>query len=176
MDAANFLLSTLRSPTVTHVGFFMFTHTNHFKHRTLSVRGGRKDRAVLCTDDRTYELRLAETSNTIILAAAEAPGDAAAVAATGASPAGKRAAGDSADASPGALTIHTAAIRSYYELRRAPPDTARLVHLLRKCAYAGPRDPADAGDAVRVVLFWGVWFWFWFGLCFFCGAAPPTRY
>ena len=33
----------------------------------MSIRGDKSDYAVLCTDDKTYEVREAETSNTLLL-------------------------------------------------------------------------------------------------------------
>ena len=78
------MASTLEQPVVLGTGFStsgykMFELDENVLQALLrddgsvSIKGGRADEAVLCTEDRTYTLRLAESSNTILLAPDRAP-------------------------------------------------------------------------------------------------------
>ena len=72
---------------------------------SLAIKGGAKDEAVLCTASRTFTLRLAESSNTLLLSPGEMPKKA--------PPGGP----------PATLSV-SASAKAYYELVPTAPRTA----------------------------------------------------
>ena len=81
---------------------------------------------MLCTATRTYLLRLAESSNTLLLMPGQLPK------------------APPAEGPPASITISTSA-SAYYELVPTAPRASSLPELLALCPYRAPRLPAD-GD------------------------------
>lgn len=76
---------------------------------SLTLKGHQNDLAVICTDSETYELRLAETTNTLIVAEAVP--------------------------TEGSAVILSAGIKSYCELIRVAPHLDRLTDMLQTKPY-----------------------------------------
>ena len=98
---------------------------------SVKVKGGPNDEAVLCTANKTYTLRLAESSNTLLLGAS-APKVRARVT-------GKRLRLDDAESAEGTeagLEIETA-VSAHFELLRSAPRTSSLLTLLSARPYNG---------------------------------------
>ena len=81
---------------------------------------------MLCTATRTYLLRLAESSNTLLLTPGQLPK------------------APPTEGPPATVTISTSA-SAYYELVPTAPRASSLPELLALCPYRAPRLPAD-GD------------------------------
>ena len=100
------------------------THASLAPHGSLAIKGDPKEEAVLCTATRTYLLRLAESSNTLLLTADTLPKAA------------------PADGPPATVTISTS-VQSYYELVPTAPRASALPELLAVCPY---RDASSGGN------------------------------
>merc|ERR1740130_92951 len=93
---------------------------------SLAIKGNPNEEAVLCTATRTYLLRLAESSNTLLLMPGQLPK------------------APPAEGPPATITISSSA-SAYYELVPTAPRASALPELLALCPYRAPRLPAD-GD------------------------------
>lgn len=111
------------------------------------VRGDRSEEAVLCTGNRTYEVKMADTSNTLLIVPdLTVPSD------------------PDFQCSDEGTVLHrsrevSACLSAYLELRPCPPKTSKLKQLLSQCPYRGeefeaksdPRDEySEASDPRRV--------------------------
>lgn len=96
----------------------------------LMLKGEGAENVVLCSRTKTYDVKLAETSNTLLLLPAESDCD--------------KENGTTTRSILGSCT-------SYYELKNAKPNTASLNTLLMKCPYAGAAREAqlDSDTAKR---------------------------
>ena len=104
---------------------------------SVSIKGGTNEEAVLCTAERTYVMRLAESSNTLLLSP-DALSE------------------KTLAAAPSAVTM-VATASSHYELIASAPRTAALRGRLKAAPYAGaeadaelPDEPAVGGDEMAV--------------------------
>ncbi|XP_033614823.1 sister chromatid cohesion protein DCC1 [Fukomys damarensis] len=96
--------------------------------RSLVIRGEKEEQAVLCSSDRTYELKVADTSNLLLCV----PG-----CKTPAQLAGQ-------DAAPGLLHAEIFGFsNNYWELRRCRPKLQKLRKLLKENTYEGPDSPKE---------------------------------
>lgn len=91
-----------------------------------TIKGDPDDEACLCTPDRTFVLRLAESSNTHYLIPSQVSSE----------PAG------------GVLSI-AASNGTYYEVKPSVPRLVKLRRTLAQHAYAGPNEPAAMEDDVE---------------------------
>jgi sister chromatid cohesion protein DCC1 len=93
---------------------------------SVHIKGGDDDEALLCTRDRTFVMRSAESSNSMLLAPSRPP-------ATGA----------------GELSIQ-ASTSAHFELLPSAPRVGQLRGVLGAWPYAGPKaEAADGGEAGR---------------------------
>lgn len=116
------------------------------------LKGNGDENVVLCSDERTYTVKTADTSNSLFLIPppeASAVEDAPIAAAASSSSGGVNS----------ALLDFTrrrevaAVVSSYLELAQTPPRLDRLRELLAECPYAGP--DAEAVATGRTVGRWG---------------------
>ncbi|XP_065905943.1 sister chromatid cohesion protein DCC1-like isoform X2 [Dysidea avara] len=101
---------------------------------TVVLRGDRDDNAVLCTTDTTFELKLAETSNTMLLAPALSDPS---------QP-------DFQKTETGTLLCRevTACLDTYFEARSCRPQLDKLKRLLRESPYSGPEHEVMDDDVI----------------------------
>lgn len=92
---------------------------------SLAIKGNPNEEAVLCTASRTYLLRLAESSNTLLLAPGQLPK------------------APPAEGPPADITISSSA-SAYFELVPTAPRASTLPELLALCPYP---TAAEAGEA-----------------------------
>ena len=111
---------------------------------SVSIKGSRNDEAVLCTADKTYTLRLAESSNVLLLAPERAPKrklddemEAAAVTDGDAGP--ENAAAE--------LVEVQASVSAHFEIIRSAPRTGGLTALLSARPYFGASDAESAAES-----------------------------
>lgn len=100
--------------------------------RSVRIKGGRDDDAVLCTSDKTFTLRLAESSNTCLL---------------GPRARTKRQRPDNDDDGE-AMEVQTA-ISSHLEIIRSAPRTGKLRTLLAARPYSGGEAASADGETPR---------------------------
>ena len=93
---------------------------------SLAIKGNPNEEAVLCTATRTYLLRLAESSNTLLLMPGQLPK------------------APPAEGPPASITISTSA-SAYYELVPTAPRASALPELLALCPYPTAAEAAAAG-------------------------------
>lgn len=105
---------------------------------TVSIKGGPADDAVLCTADRTYTLRLAESSNTLLLAPERA------VKRKRLETAAAAAKGEAAAAAVDEELRVQASVSAHFEILRCAPRTGGLLATLAACPYTGAIDTYDA--------------------------------
>lgn len=96
------------------------------------IRGDPGDDAVLCTGNRTYELKVAETSNALLLSPDLCL------------PSNSQFQ-SFADGSLAPSQV-TACLGNYYELRLCQPKTQKLRELLSECPYRGPEYESEQID------------------------------
>ncbi|KAG9478650.1 sister chromatid cohesion protein DCC1 [Eleutherodactylus coqui] len=101
--------------------------------RSLVIRGDKGDHAVLCSQNKTYDLKIADTSNLLLFI-----------------PAGKTADLLPADQLP--LTIASCEIAGfsnhYWELRRCRPKLKKLKKLLLENPYEGPENEQNTSASL----------------------------
>lgn len=97
---------------------------------SLAIKGNPNEEAVLCTATRTYLLRLAESSNTLLLMPGQLPK------------------APPAEGPPATVTISSSA-SAYYELVPTAPRASALPELLALCPYptAAEASTAAGGDS-----------------------------
>jgi sister chromatid cohesion protein DCC1 len=100
------------------------------------VKGARNDEAVLCTADKTYTLRLAESSNVILLAPNRGMKR----------PHSNVDDGDTGGTGEGSLEVR-ASVSAHFEVIRCAPRTGNLLALLSAQPYCGKGDESAAGGA-----------------------------
>ncbi|KAL2918788.1 Ctf8p and Ctf18p associating protein [Polyrhizophydium stewartii] len=122
--------------------------------KTLTLRGGHDDVAVLCTDAATFSVRQVETSNTSLLLA---PIDASAVPGTGLSSSFEaRFPNRRPDSKLAVVASHS----SYIELAKIRPVFDTLALMLHECPYEGPDEDERRKRRRRIQS---------------ASAAPPTH-
>ena len=112
---------------------------------SVSIKGTRNDEAVLCTADKTYTLRLAESSNVLLLAPERAAkrkldDEMEAAAAEGG-------ADDAAAVAAEQIEVQ-ASVSAHFEILRSAPRTGGLTALLSARPYFGANDDESAADAI----------------------------
>ncbi|XP_076016924.1 sister chromatid cohesion protein DCC1 isoform X2 [Genypterus blacodes] len=91
--------------------------------QSLVIRGDKEERAVLCSGDLTYDLKIADTSNVLLLVP------------------GGRTPDQLTQSQEGSHVVHTPIwgfCSSYWELRRTRPKLKKLKRLLMENPYEGP--------------------------------------
>nr|XP_003224879.1 PREDICTED: sister chromatid cohesion protein DCC1 [Anolis carolinensis] len=90
--------------------------------RSLVIRGDREEHAVLCSADKTYDMKIADTSNTLLLI-----------------PGCETAEQLGADIPPDIVHVQIAGVsKNFWELRRCRPKLKKLKKLLMETPYEGP--------------------------------------
>ncbi|KAL1521285.1 hypothetical protein AB1Y20_020954 [Prymnesium parvum] len=95
---------------------------------SLHIKGAPEDEALLCTSTNTFVLRLAESSNNMLLLPTQVPRDAPS---------------DAADAEP---LLAVAQVMSHFELKKAAPRTARLRPMLAAFPWVAEEQREESGD------------------------------
>lgn len=106
------------------------------------IRGLPSDDAVLCTQEKTFDLRVADTSNTLLIA----PGLKFPTHTEGVSTAD----GDSEENAPLRSCEVTAYLGNYLELRACRPKVTRLKALLAECPFRGAEFEEEIGGGGRI--------------------------
>ncbi|KAJ7338090.1 hypothetical protein JRQ81_010653 [Phrynocephalus forsythii] len=100
--------------------------------RSLVIRGDREEHAVLCSKDKTYDMKIADTSNTLLfLPGCETPED------------------FSSD-KPTSNILHTqisGISKNFWELRKCRPKLKKLKKLLMENPYGGPDGEKESASA-----------------------------
>ena len=98
----------------------------------VSIKGARNDEAVLCTAEKTFLLRLAESSNALLLAPTNRKR--------------KCTEADGGDATEGDGVEVQASVSAHFEILPTAPRTGSLVGLLSKRPYLGTRDASTVNE------------------------------